>query len=179
MLNMLSRTRNPLTLFFILSPLLLLACTGNQSAEKKQGMQRNDSVEISAKNTAVCMEKFLGKWCYFYWENDSSLANEAFDIELKKTDENKVIGLWASVMYNGNRLDGWDGDQDTEVNVNGELKHDTLFLRMNGSYWEGSYANAILTYRNDTSLYFKVLNSNQEIFLPTSVVISRYKNSSE
>lgn len=118
-------------------------------------------------------EDYMGKWKYEVWINDTTEENKFFGLELRSAGNDSIEGLFCSVWLNGERLDGSNADEETTTNVWGKFINDSLYVNVKGGRWEDASAKAVMRLVNDSSLLWKVISEEGEIFIPDSVILKR------
>ena len=153
--------------------ILLVSCNRQDAKTSKQ----NDKIELSSRDSSkvINIDKFVGKWVYDVWVNDSFYDNKVFILEIKKVSKDSIIGLFSSVWDNGNEIDGWNADTDIDANIFGKIKADSVFVEVNGSYDEDASAKAVICLENDTVLLWKLKSSKGAIFIPEHAKLSKRK----
>ncbi len=132
--------------------------------EPSVGTHQGDNATVSPSKTKG-IDGYVGKWHYMVWINDSAYQNKSFCLELRKTGKIYVKGLFTSIWFNGDRIDG-NLENEVDANVWGRFVNDSLYVRIKGSYREGSSAKAVLYLVNDSTLLWKLTEENGEINLP-------------
>lgn len=139
--------------------------------EPSVGTHQGDNATVSPSKTKG-IDGYVGKWHYMVWINDSAYQNKSFCLKLRKTGKNSVKGLFTSIWFNGDRIDG-DLENEVDANVWGRLVNDSLYVRIKGSYRENSSAKAVLYLVNDSTLLWKLTEENGEIYLPDKVWLEK------
>lgn len=150
---------------------ILVSCNKHESKTQNSDCH-NDSVmnnSIMLKN----IDGYIGKWCYEIWMNDSAYENKSFLLELRKIGKDSIEGLFSSVWANGTRLDGKNADEDIETNVYGRFVRDSLYVNVKGSYDESSSAKAVLHIENDSSILWKTIYKDGEMYIPENVILKK------
>lgn len=147
---------------------ILVSCC---KREPSVGTHQGDNATVSPSKTKG-IDGYVGKWHYMVWINDSAYQNKSFCLELRKTGKNSVKGLFTSIWFNGDRIDG-DLEDEVDANVWGRLVNDSLYVRIKGSYRENSSAKAVLYLVNDSTLLWKLTEENGEIYLPDKVWLEK------
>lgn len=140
--------------------------------EPSVGTHQGDNATVSPSKTKG-IDGYVGKWHYMVWINDSAYQNKSFCLKLRKTGKNSVKGLFTSIWFNGDRIDG-DLENEVDANVWGRLVNDSLYVRIKGSYRENSSAKAVLYLVNDSTLLWKLTEENGEIYLPDKVWLEKF-----
>lgn len=148
---------------------ILVSCC---KREPSVGTHQGDNATVSPSKTKG-IDGYVGKWHYMVWINDSAYQNKSFWLELRKTGKNSVKGLFTSIWFNGDRIDG-DLEDEVDANVWGRLVNDSLYVRIKGSYRENSSAKAVLYLVNDSTLLWKLTEENGEIYLPDKVWLEKF-----
>ncbi len=148
---------------------VLISCC---KREPSVGMHQGDNAAVSPSKTKG-IDGYVGKWHYMVWINDSAYQNKSFCLKLRKTGKNSVKGLFTSIWFNGDRIDG-DLENEVDANVWGRLVNDSLYVRIKGSYRENSSAKAVLYLVNDSTLLWKLTEENGEIYLPDKVWLEKF-----
>ena len=148
---------------------ILVSCC---KREPSVGTHQGDNATVSPSKTKG-IDGYVGKWHYMVWINDSAYQNKSFCLELRKTGKNSVKGLFTSIWFNGDRIDG-DLENEVDANVWGRLVNDSLYVRIKGSYRENSSAKAVLYLVNDSTLLWKLTEENGEIYLPDKVWLEKF-----
>lgn len=152
----------------ILLCVLVSCCKREPSAGTHQG----DNAAVSPSKTKG-IDGYVGKWHYMVWINDSAYQNKSFCLKLRKTGKNSVKGLFTSIWFNGDRIDG-NLENEVDANVWGRLVNDSLYVRIKGSYREDSSAKAVLYLVNDSTLLWKLTEENGEIYLHDKVWLEKF-----
>lgn len=118
-------------------------------------------------------QDYIGKWMYEVWINDTTEENKYFGLELRSAGNDSIEGLFCSVWLNGDRLDGSNADEEATTNVWGKFINDSLYVNVKGGRWEDASAKAVMRLVNDSSLLWKVISEEGEIFIPDSVILKR------
>jgi hypothetical protein len=147
---------------------ILVSCC---KREPSVGTHQGDNATVSPSKTKG-IDGYVGKWHYMVWINDSAYQNKSFCLKLRKTGKNSVKGLFTSIWFNGDRIDG-DLEDEVDANVWGRLVNDSLYVRIKGSYRENSSAKAVLYLVNDSTLLWKLTEENGEIYLPDKVWLEK------
>lgn len=147
---------------------ILVSCC---KREPSVGTHQGDNATVSPSKTKG-IDGYVGKWHYMVWINDSAYQNKSFCLKLRKTGKNSVKGLFTSIWFNGDRIDG-DLENEVDANVWGRLVNDSLYVRIKGSYRENSSAKAVLYLVNDSTLLWKLTEENGEIYLPDKVWLEK------
>lgn len=140
--------------------------------EPSVGTHQGDNATVSPSKTKG-IDGYVGKWHYMVWINDSAYQNKSFCLKLRKTGKNSVKGLFTSIWFNGDRIDG-NLENEVDANVWGRLVNDSLYVRIKGSYRENSSAKAVLYLVNDSTLLWKLTEENGEIYLPDKVWLEKF-----
>ena len=140
--------------------------------EPSVGTHQGDNAAVSPSKTKG-IDGYVGKWHYMVWINDSAYQNKSFCLELRKTGKIYVKGLFTSIWFNGDRIDG-NLENEVDANVWGRLVNDSLYVRIKGSYRENSSAKAVLYLVNDSTLLWKLTEENGEIYLPDKVWLEKF-----
>ena len=140
---------------------ILVSCC---KREPSVGTHQGDNATVSPSKTKG-IDGYVGKWHYMVWINDSAYQNKSFWLKLRKTGKNSVKGLFTSIWFNGDRIDG-NLENEVDANVWGRLVNDSLYVRIKGSYRENSSAN-------DSTLLWKLTEENGEIYLPDKVWLEK------
>ena len=148
---------------------ILVSCC---KREPSVGTHQGDNATVSPSKTKG-IDGYVGKWHYMVWINDSAYQNKSFCLKLRKTGKNSVKGLFTSIWFNGDRIDG-DLEDEVDANVWGRLVNDSLYVRIKGSYRENSSAKAVLYLVNDSTLLWKLTEENGEIYLPDKVWLEKF-----
>ncbi|GEM_PF-5390616 len=148
---------------------ILVSCC---KREPSVGTHQGDNAAVSPSKTKG-IDGYVGKWHYMVWINDSAYQNKSFCLKLRKTGKNSVKGLFTSIWFNGDRIDG-DFEDEVDANVWGRLVNDSLYVRIKGSYRENSSAKAVLYLVNDSTLLWKLTEENGEIYLPDKVWLEKF-----
>jgi hypothetical protein len=148
---------------------ILVSCC---KREPSVGTHQGDNATVSPSKTKG-IDGYVGKWHYMVWINDSAYQNKSFCLELRKTGKNSVKGLFTSIWFNGDRIDG-NLENEVDANVWGRLVNDSLYVRIKGSYRENSSAKAVLFLVNDSTLLWKLTEENGEIYLPDKVWLEKF-----
>ncbi len=148
---------------------ILVSCC---KREPSVGTHQGDNATVSPSKTKG-IDGYVGKWHYMVWINDSAYQNKSFCLKLRKTGKNSVKGLFTSIWFNGDRIDG-DLENEVDANVWGRLVNDSLYVRIKGSYRENSSAKAVLFLVNDSTLLWKLTEENGEIYLPDKVWLEKF-----
>lgn len=148
---------------------ILVSCC---KREPSVGTHQGDNATVSPSKTKG-IDGYVGKWHYMVWINDSAYQNKSFCLKLRKTGKNSVKGLFTSIWFNGDRIDG-DLENEVDANVWGRLVNDSLYVRIKGSYRENSSAKAVLYLVNDSTLLWKLTEENGEIYLPDKVWLEKF-----
>lgn len=148
---------------------ILVSCC---KREPSVGTHQGDNAAVSPSKTKG-IDGYVGKWHYMVWINDSAYQNKSFCLKLRKTGKNSVKGLFTSIWFNGDRIDG-DLENEVDANVWGRLVNDSLYVRIKGSYRENSSAKAVLYLVNDSTLLWKLTEENGEIYLPDKVWLEKF-----
>ena len=148
---------------------ILVSCC---KREPSVGTHQGDNATVSPSKTKG-IDGYVGKWHYMVWINDSAYQNKSFWLELRKTGKNSVKGLFTSIWFNGDRIDG-NLENEVDANVWGRLVNDSLYVRIKGSYRENSSAKAVLYLVNDSTLLWKLTEENGEIYLPDKVWLEKF-----
>ena len=148
---------------------ILVSCCKH---EPSVGTHQGDNAAVSPSKTKG-IDGYVGKWHYMVWINDSAYQNKSFCLELRKTGKNSVKGLFTSIWFNGDRIDG-NLENEVDANVWGRLVNDSLYVRIKGSYRENSSAKAVLYLVNDSTLLWKLTEENGEIYLPDKVWLEKF-----
>lgn len=148
---------------------ILVSCC---KREPSVGTHQGDNATVGPSKTKG-IDGYVGKWHYMVWINDSAYQNKSFCLKLRKTGKNSVKGLFTSIWFNGDRIDG-DLENEVDANVWGRLVNDSLYVRIKGSYRENSSAKAILYLVNDSTLLWKLTEENGEIYLPDKVWLEKF-----
>lgn len=148
---------------------ILVSCC---KREPSVGTHQGDNATVSPSKTKG-IDGYVGKWHYMVWINDSAYQNKSFCLELRKTGKNSVKGLFTSIWFNGDRIDG-DLENEVDANIWGRLVNDSLYVRIKGSYRENSSAKAVLYLVNDSTLLWKLTEENGEIYLPDKVWLEKF-----
>ena len=118
-------------------------------------------------------QDYIGKWKYEVWINDTTEENKYFGLELRSAGNDSIEGVFCSVWLNGERLDGSNADEEATTNVWGKFVNDSLYVNVKGGRWEDASAKAVIRLVNDSSLLWKVISEEGEIFIPDSVILKR------
>ena len=148
---------------------ILVSCC---KREPSVGTHQGDNATVSPSKTKG-IDGYVGKWHYMVWINDSAYQNKSFCLELRKNGKNSVKGLFTSIWFNGDRIDG-NLENEVDANVWGRLVNDSLYVRIKGSYRENSSAKAVLYLVNDSTLLWKLTEENGEIYLPDKVWLEKF-----
>lgn len=148
---------------------ILVSCC---KREPSVGTHQGDNAAVSPSKTKG-IDGYVGKWHYMVWINDSAYQNKSFCLKLRKTGKNSVKGLFTSIWFNGDRIDG-NLENEVDANVWGRLVNDSLYVRIKGSYRENSSAKAVLYLVNDSTLLWKLTEENGEIYLPDKVWLEKF-----
>jgi hypothetical protein len=148
---------------------ILVSCC---KREPSVGTHQGDNATVSPSKTKG-IDGYVGKWHYMVWINDSAYQNKSFCLKLRKTGKNSVKGLFTSIWFNGDRIDG-NLENEVDANVWGRLVNDSLYVRIKGSYRENSSAKAVLYLVNDSTLLWKLTEENGEIYLPDKVWLEKF-----
>lgn len=148
---------------------ILVSCC---KREPSVGTHQGDNATVSPSKTKG-IDGYVGNWHYMVWINDSAYQNKSFCLELRKTGKNSVKGLFTSIWFNGDRIDG-NLENEVDANVWGRLVNDSLYVRIKGSYRENSSAKAVLYLVNDSTLLWKLTEENGEIYLPDKVWLEKF-----
>ena len=114
--------------YIVLLLCILVSCC---KREPSVGTPQGDNATVSPSKTKG-IDGYVGKWHYMVWINDSAYQNKSFCLELRKTGKNSVKGLFTSIWFNGDRLDG-DLEDEVDANVWGRFVNDSLYVRIKGS----------------------------------------------
>ncbi len=148
--------KNKHIIFFLISLMVLASCN-----------------KPSGQGYMPSPEDYMGKWKYEVWINDTTEENKFFGLELRSAGNDSIEGLFCSVWLNGERLDGSNADEETTTNVWGKFINDSLYVNVKGGRWEDASAKAVMRLVNDSSLLWKVISEEGEIFIPDSVILKR------
>ena len=132
---------------------------------------------------------YTGTWEYEVWAADSTIemeiAKEYFGLILLNTGVDSVKGLFysANAQQYGNVYDGNEdliflsikdvSNVDKDINVWGKVVKDSLYITLKGSYRENTSAKAVMRLVNDSTLLWKVIAKEGEIYVPDSAILKR------
>ena len=158
--------------------IVILLCVLVSCSKHETKTQYSDDVHLGDSaivNSSIVkdIDAYTGKWFYNVWINDSADENKSFLLELRKTKKDSIEGLFASVWSNGMRLDGGNANDEIKSNVWGHFVNDSLYVNIQGSYDEGSSAKVVLYLVNDSSLLWKVVDEDGEIYIPENVMLKK------
>lgn len=134
-------------------------------------------------------QDYIGTWEHEIWINDTTEENEYLGLILRKSDNDTIKGVFYSVTQNGDFRDGslafvdtsflGISDTDEDVNVLGKFTNDSLYVTIKGSYSENASAKAVMYLENDSSLLWKVIAKEGEIYVPDNAILKRGKEASQ
>ena len=113
------------------------------------------------------------------------IAKEYFGLILLSTGVDSVKGLFysANAQQDGNVYDGNEdlifssikdvSNVDKDINVWGKVVKDSLYITLKGSYRENTSAKAVMRLVNDSTLLWKVIAKEGEIYVPDSAILKR------
>ena len=134
-------------------------------------------------------QDYTGTWEYEVWTTDSTIEmemeKEYFGLILLNTGVDSVKGLFysANAQQDGNVYDGNEdlifssikdvSNVDKDINVWGKVVKDSLYITLKGSYRENTSAKAVMRLVNDSTLLWKVIAKEGEIYVPDSAILKR------
>ncbi len=129
---------------------------------------------------------YTGSWEYEVWINDTTEENKFFGMVLQNIGNDSIKGIFYSAWQNGNIYDGSDtfiglspssledeSITDEDSNVLGKFVNDSLYVTLKGGYCENASAKAVMYLENDSSLLWKLVSKDGEIYVPDSVILKR------
>ena len=132
---------------------------------------------------------YTGTWEYEVWAADSTIemeiAKEYFGLILLNTGVDSVKGLFysANAQQDGNVYDGNEdlifssikdvSNADKDINVWGKVVKNSLYVTLKGSYMENTSAKAVMRLVNDSTLLWKVIAKEGEIYVPDNAILKR------
>ena len=163
-------------LYIVILLCVLVSCSKRESQTLYSGNKHQNDSTIINYSVIKSIDKFIGKWHYYVWINDSAFENKSFWLELRKTGKDSINGLFASIWENGMKLDGWNADTEIKSNVWGRIVNDSLFVNIKGSYNENSTSKAVLYLVNDSTLLWEVIDEYiyGDIYIPETVLLEKY-----
>ena len=139
-------------------------------------------------------QNYMGMWKYEVYIDYTTEENKFFGLGLRNAGNDSIVGLFYSVWQNGDIRDGGDdyvaynllpwekdvkhdgSDADEDYNVFGKFVNDSLYMTLKGSYCENTSAKAVVYLENDSSLLWKLISKEGEIYVPDSVILERIED---
>ena len=138
-------------------------------------------------------QDYMGMWKYEVYIDYTTEENKFFGLGLRNAGNDSIVGIFYSVWQNGDIRDGGDdyvaynllpwekdvkhdgSDADEDYNVFGKFVNDSLYVTLKGSYCENTSAKAVVYLENDSSLLWKLISKEGEIYVPDSTILDRYE----
>lgn len=139
-------------------------------------------------------QNYMGMWKYEVYIDYTTEENKFFGLGLRNAGNDSIVGIFYSVWQNGDIRDGGDdyvaynllpwekdvkhdgSDADEDYNVFGKFVNDSLYMTLKGSYCENTSAKAVVYLENDSSLLWKLISKEGEIYVPDSVILERIED---
>lgn len=161
--------KNILSLVF----LCMVSCKNNtkQTYENSHPIVVVENKKVTIVNQDAKTNIFDGLWSFESLNNNDSLQNITFEINLYCYKKVIIKGNYCSVSRNGNKIDCFE---ENDPNISGKIVQDTLYVNFK-SNWENSKGEAKLYFLNKNELYWKIIKSEGELYLPDYIVLKRSK----